>query len=59
MKSKSYWRNNELYNSERHKSNSLKIFGITVWRDEEDFRDELITDVREAEGVGFKSKKYN
>ena len=59
LKSKSYWRDKELYNIERHKKNALKVFGITVWSNVEDFVDEVVADIKEAEGVGFKSKKYN
>lgn len=53
--SKSYWRNNDLYDSERQKSRTVKIFGLTIWKDTEDFRCDIIEDV--SEKIGFKAKE--
>jgi hypothetical protein len=52
--SKSYWRNNELYDSERTKRKKVKIFGLTIWEYNETFRCDLVSE--QSENIGFKVK---
>lgn len=54
---KSYWKNTELYDMEKHKSKRVKIFGVTVYQDKDDFKCDLIQ-VNGNEGMGFKKGEH-
>jgi hypothetical protein len=51
----SYWRNNELYNKTERKERILKIFGITISRNIEEFQCDLIDDM--SDKIGFKARE--
>lgn len=53
---KSYWRNNELYDNEKHKSKRVKIFGITIYQSKEDFKCDL-SQVNGNKGIGYEQGK--
>jgi len=50
---KSYWKNDGLYDSSRSKDYSVKIFGITVWRNKEDYNCDLV-EIENKNQIGFK-----
>ena len=53
--SKSYWKNNELYDRERKKDFKIKLFGITIFHNTEDFKCDIVDEI--IDGVGFQIKK--
>jgi hypothetical protein len=49
---KSYWKNDGLYDCKRSKEYKLKIFGLTIWRNKENYDSDLVA--IEKDGIGFK-----
>lgn len=49
---KSFWHNEDLYDTERTKSYVIKIFGLTIWNRTEDFKAEYTSEGK-SKKVGF------
>ncbi len=50
--SKSYWKADDLYDSERNKTKKIKLFGWTIWENTDSYNSELTEDYKN--GIGFK-----
>ena len=56
LDSRSYWKNNELYNTERSKTYTVKVLGLTIWSNCEEFKDDPGEVGDSVNGIGYKKK---
>ena len=50
--SKSYWKGDDIYDSKRNKTKKIKLFGLTIWENTDNYNCELTEDNKN--GIGFK-----